>query len=374
MREGRTRGIVAGMHKRSCMPPDPPYRFLRHNPIYCGLWLLHLRLGFHAMGVRYAAPPAGIMHVTQLYHALRQEKLLPQDLVWRDIETSITNWAKGKRLGKGGRPADNLLVAVNNQNRRNMNMLGLLSSTMASRIVDATSKGLLSTEVIEAILEKGRERVIRDSKGFLRADKKEDNEKRTNALVPAVTTPAYVLRQLAFEIEAEAKFSEVFGEDMIKFLPPTEQHLTFLVGYVFVTASGHLAELIIKLPPGSENKILLDGGAEEVTQFLKEGNNAAKVLDAEKAESSEAEKKAADAAFEEYRDKDTLPGYEEGMRQMGRDPYGPDSDDEESGNRAGLGDSDSDWEPDFEDNGQMRPEAAQLMSMLRQMLQARRGH
>ncbi|KAM7212001.1 hypothetical protein V8F06_012630 [Rhypophila decipiens] len=376
MRERRVQGIVVGLHAQSCMPPDPPYRFLRNNPIYCGLWLLQLRLEFHHLGVTSAAPPAGIMHVTQLYHALRQEKLLPEPLKWHDLETfrqmqgdsaffvgeppttmdghyknytlcignSITNWAKNKRLGKGGRPASNKPTVTNLQNQRDMNMLGTLSCMMRNRIADPSNKGPLSAEVIEAILEKGRDLAARN-------DRKEDDAKRSAVVPFGPTTSVNVLRQLALDIDADVpnlkfdyitmhntcwdlllrlktKFSEVIGTDMSNHLPPTEVHLTFLVGYVFLFASGHSAELTVKLPPGSESNILLYAAAEVFNKFLKDGNNATKILEAQKKGLSDAEKRALDEAFDKYRVKDNFPGYEEGMRQMGRRPYGPDSDDE----------------------------------------------
>ncbi|KAK4206477.1 hypothetical protein QBC37DRAFT_458885 [Rhypophila decipiens] len=395
MRERRVQGIVVGMHTRSCMPPDPPYRFLRHNPIYCGLWLLQLRLEFHYLDVSYAAPPAGIMHVTQLYHALRQEKLLPEPLKWHDLETfrqmqgdsaffvgeppttmddhyknytlcignSITNWAKNKRLGKGGRPASNKPT----QQR------------------PALGRG------DQAILEKGRDLAARNGKGFLRSDKKEDNAQKS-AMVPfGPTTPVNVLRQLALDIDADVsnlkfdyitmhntcwdlllrlktKFSEVMGTDMSNHLPPTEVHLTFLLGYVFLFASGHSAELTVKLPPGSESNILLYAAAEVFSKFLKEGNNATRILDAQKKGLSDTEKKALDDAFHKYRVEDTFPGYEEGMRQMGRRPNGPDSDDE-GGDDFGNG---RDLEQELMEVARGNPEAAQLMNMLQQMMGGQR--
>ncbi|KAM7211117.1 hypothetical protein V8F06_013492 [Rhypophila decipiens] len=347
-------------------------------------------------GRQLRRPAARIMHVTQLYHVLRQEKLLPEPLKWHDLETfrqmqgdsaffvgeppstmdghyknytlcignSITNWAKNKRLGKGGRPASNKPTVTNLQNRRDMNMLGTLSCMMRNRIGDLSNKGPLSAEVIEAILEKGRDLAARNGR--------RRKEKRGG------TTPVNVLRQLALDIDADVpnlkfdyitmhntcwdlllrlktKFSEVMGTDMSNHLPPTEVHLTFLVGYVFLFASGHSAELTVKTAAWERKQYSL---------FLKEGNNATRILDAQKKGLSNTEKKALDDAFDKYRVKDTFPGYEEGMRQMGRRPDGPDSDDE-GGDDFGDG---RDLEQELMEVARGNPEAARLVNMLQQMM------
>ncbi|RFU75812.1 hypothetical protein TARUN_6427, partial [Trichoderma arundinaceum] len=65
----------------------PPFKFLRRNPMYCGLLIHHMRATLHSCGGPYAATPGALLGVTQLYHALRQEKLLADNLAWNDLET-----------------------------------------------------------------------------------------------------------------------------------------------------------------------------------------------------------------------------------------------------------------------------------------------
>lgn len=59
----------------------PAWRFLHRNPIHCGLLLHNMRVNLHLSGAAYAATPGGVIYTTQLYHTLRQEKLLPDQLV-----------------------------------------------------------------------------------------------------------------------------------------------------------------------------------------------------------------------------------------------------------------------------------------------------
>ncbi|KAI5462203.1 hypothetical protein BGZ63DRAFT_403462 [Mariannaea sp. PMI_226] len=51
-----------------------PSSFLLHNPLFCGLWIHHLRVPVHQTGVRYAAKPGALLHAVQLYTAVRQQQ------------------------------------------------------------------------------------------------------------------------------------------------------------------------------------------------------------------------------------------------------------------------------------------------------------
>lgn len=183
-------------------PNVPEFQFLHQNPIHCGLLLHEIRSNFHVSGVRYAAHSGGLMVTTQLYHALHNEKLLPEEVVWEDLDefwkrqgdsaffvggpptdregyfrnyclsigVSASNWApnKNKVKGKGKNK-----VNVNTENRRNLKFNGWVSLAMKERLVPAGERTPLSADVIEGILLKSRRHEIMDGKGHIRPELKE---------------------------------------------------------------------------------------------------------------------------------------------------------------------------------------------------------
>jgi hypothetical protein len=177
-------------------PGTPSFKFLRRNPMYCGLWIHSMRTSFHYNGVHYAAAPGDVMVTTQLYHALRQEKCLPDGLVWKDLEkfwamqgnatffvgnpptnresyfknyclslgVSATNWASNKRRGK---------VNLNNANRLNMKFNGWVSLNMGNRLIPTGEREPLSSDLIEGILDAGHRHTYLDGKGHVKPDMKD---------------------------------------------------------------------------------------------------------------------------------------------------------------------------------------------------------
>ncbi|KAL6358974.1 hypothetical protein LRP88_09172 [Fusarium phalaenopsidis] len=188
------------MIRLGAMPkPNPPqFQFLRRNPIHCGL-LHEIRTSFHLSGVRYAAYSGGLMVTTQLYHALHNEKLLPEEVVWEDLDEfwkrqgnlaffvgdpptdregyfrnyclsiglSASNWAPTKRQGK---------VNVNTANRRNLKFNRWVPLTMKNQLVPTRERPPLSADMIEGILLDGRRHEIMDGKGHVRPELKEKIE------------------------------------------------------------------------------------------------------------------------------------------------------------------------------------------------------
>jgi hypothetical protein len=170
----------------------PAFKFLRRSPIHCGLLIHNMRVRFHISGVRYSAPSGGLMCTTQLYHALRHEKLLPDRVVWEDLENcwkmqgnpaffvgdppmtregyfrnyclsigvSASNWAPAKRKGK-------CKVNVNTANRRNMKFNGWVSLMVDRRLVSTGERPALSADLVEGILVEGRRHEVMDGKGHI---------------------------------------------------------------------------------------------------------------------------------------------------------------------------------------------------------------
>ncbi|EEU48956.1 uncharacterized protein NECHADRAFT_75637 [Fusarium vanettenii 77-13-4] len=271
------------MIRLGIMPrPNPPqFLFLRRNPIHCGLLLHEIRTTFHISGVRYAAHSGGLMAITQLYHALHNEKLLPEEVVWEDLDEfwkrqgnsaffvgdpptdregyfrnyclsiglSASNWAPTKRQGK---------VNVNTANRRNLKFNGWVSLTMKNRLVPTGDRTALSPDVIEGILLDGRRHEIMDGKGHVRPELKEktDDDKvdfinlspasliEKLALdvhddVPKITFDLFTLHNAAWDLLTKLKgeFTKVMGTEFLRYVP-REELLPFVVGYVFSTAAG----------------------------------------------------------------------------------------------------------------------------------------
>jgi hypothetical protein len=180
----------------------PAWRFLRRNPIHCGLLLHNMRVNLHLSGITYAATPGGVMCTTQLYHALRQEKLLSDHFVWEDLETfwkmqgdsavfigdpptnreayfrnyclcigmSPSNFVPTKRKGK---------VNVNTANRRNMKFKGWVSLVINRRLAPNGERPPFSSDLIEGVLIEGRRHETLDGKGHIRPEIKEKAKNET---------------------------------------------------------------------------------------------------------------------------------------------------------------------------------------------------
>ena len=246
--------------------PDVPFDFLRRNPLYCGLWVHHVRYLLHYQGVMYAGPSAAIMSTVQLYHALHQEKLLTEDdPKWGDLETfreiqgdstffvgepptdlegyhrnyclsiglSLANWAPSRQKQQQQQPLqqtkknknkkrkgkkndendddDDHYVLINLKNRRSLQNTGYVSLEFRNRaqpVEKADERAPLSMDQLQSILEKGRRAALLDHKGHLRADRKEAQAEAAEAsdlLNPstAKTRPTDVIRALAEAIEDE---------------------------------------------------------------------------------------------------------------------------------------------------------------------------
>ncbi|KAM5380809.1 hypothetical protein ACJZ2D_003333 [Fusarium nematophilum] len=265
----------------------PAFKFLRRNPIHCGLLIHNMRTSFHLSGVQHAAPSGGLMCTMQLYHALRHEKLLPDQVVWEDLEAfwkmqgnptffvgdppttregyfrnyclgigvSASNWAPApsKRKAKGkGTPNVNLA------NRRNMKFNGWVSLTINRRLAPTGERPALSTDLVEGILVEGRRHEAMDGKGHIRPELKRRAEDETPDSMKL--SPARLIQKLALEIHAEIplitfdyftmhntawafltklkeEFTRIFGVGFLQYIPQ-EDKLPFVVGYVFSTAAG----------------------------------------------------------------------------------------------------------------------------------------
>lgn len=67
--------------------PAESTQFLRRHPLYCGVWVHEMRVRFHEAGVDFTSAFGYVHQTYQLYHALRQEKLLGTLAFWRDMES-----------------------------------------------------------------------------------------------------------------------------------------------------------------------------------------------------------------------------------------------------------------------------------------------
>lgn len=290
--------------------PLEEFKFLRRNPLHCGLWIHKIRTTFHGKGVEYAARPGALMVAVQLYHALRQEELLPKGMDWADLDvfwhmqgnstffvgdppttregyfknyclsigSSISNWAPTKRSKK---------VAVNQDNRRNMRFKGWTSLTMSERLHPHGDRSPFDTEMIEKILKLGDSQDFVNKKGHVKADKKKEAEEADAKL--ANLTPVALIRRLAKNIDWEIpdlmfdyfamhrSALQLYGMMKEEFIRrhgpifnqslPQEDLLPFVVGMVFATADGRKG--MQKEDEGRDH--LLEAARDVLCKFLEEG-------------------------------------------------------------------------------------------------------
>ncbi|KAL7809309.1 hypothetical protein V8C44DRAFT_350489 [Trichoderma aethiopicum] len=202
----------------------PPFKFLRRNPIHCGLLLHNMRCTLHLSGGPYAAKPGALVGATQLYHALRQEKMLPEGLVWEDLETlwkmqgnptffvgdlptnreayfknyclsigaSATIFAAHKRTRS---------PKINSDNRRNLKFMGYISLQANHRLEYPGASYPLSPAAVETILNDGIRKQYTDSREHLRPEFSEKVEQAR--LEHAGLLPPGLIRKLALHIQDE---------------------------------------------------------------------------------------------------------------------------------------------------------------------------
>jgi hypothetical protein len=155
-----------------------------------------MRSNLHSSGGPYAATPRALLRVTQLYHALRQEKLLAEDLEWEDLETlwkmqgnpsffvgdlptnpeayfknyclsigtSVTNWAPNRRKSK---------LKINSANRRNLRYTGYVSLSTNHRLEHPGARQPWSSSAVEVILNEGIRKQYTDSREHFQAEFKD---------------------------------------------------------------------------------------------------------------------------------------------------------------------------------------------------------
>ncbi|KAL6891897.1 hypothetical protein GGI43DRAFT_425202 [Trichoderma evansii] len=202
----------------------PKFNFLRRNPLHCGLLIHNMRSSLHSSGGPYLAGPGALVGVTQLYHALRQEKMLADNLVWEDLEnlwkmqgnpsffigdlptnreayfknyclsigTSVTNWAAEKRKGK---------LKINAANRRNLKFMGYLTLATNHRLEHPGARVPWSSTAVENALNEGILKQYTDSRDHIQPEFKDKVEEAR--VENARLLPPGLIRKLAQGIQAE---------------------------------------------------------------------------------------------------------------------------------------------------------------------------
>ncbi|KFH43143.1 hypothetical protein ACRE_060800 [Hapsidospora chrysogenum ATCC 11550] len=260
----------------------------------------------HYQGVTYAATPGAIMCVTQLYYALRQEGLLPEDLVWEDLDTfismqgseaffvgnqpptdreghyknfiislgiSTSSWAPPKRKNKKAN--------IHAGTRRNMKFMAFTSLKTNNRIVSSAGDQPPSTaEVIQNVLQSGRRHALLDGKGHVRPGMK-TKAPEAASFWPDEHTPAGLIRTLAEDINAEVADLDfdifTLHNKTWDLLQRMRDHtrelydqLPLIVGYVLATAAGRID--VNAGPPQAQRDDLLLVAGRIMRQFLEEGH------------------------------------------------------------------------------------------------------
>ncbi|UKZ64759.1 uncharacterized protein TrAtP1_005970 [Trichoderma atroviride] len=292
----------------------PEFKFLRRNPLHCGLLIHNMRSALHSSGGPYLAGPGALVGVTQLYHALRQEKMLADSLVWEDLEdlwkmqgnpsffvgdlptnreayfknyclsigTSVTNWAAEKRKGK---------LKINAANRRNLKFMGYLTLATNHRLEHPGERVPWSSAAVENALNEGILKQYTDSRDHIQPEFKDKVEEAR--VENARLLPPGLIRKLAQGLQAELpgirfnlftmhheawRFLERLSEGYAGILgagvlsnKPDE--LPFAAGLPLAVAAGQMSPQGDKKTEPSDALLVLAAGV--LRKFLQEGQGRA---------------------------------------------------------------------------------------------------
>ncbi|KAM3452244.1 hypothetical protein MY3296_004682 [Beauveria thailandica] len=215
---------------------SPPNKFLRRNPMYCGLLVHHMRTTLHMEGLRYAAAPGALVGVVQLYHALRREGLVPEDCVWQDLKmlwrlqgnasffvgdlpttkeayfsnyclsigTSVTHWAAAQSRRKTKNK-----VNVHSANRRNLKPLAHLSLAVSHRLERPGARAPWSAAAVREVLSLSLTQRFTDSRSHIAPEAKAEVEEAK--LRWAALLPAGLIHEVAGMVESEWYFLTRFN-------------------------------------------------------------------------------------------------------------------------------------------------------------------
>ncbi|KAM3566478.1 hypothetical protein ARSEF4850_000522 [Beauveria asiatica] len=215
---------------------SPPNKFLRRNPMYCGLLVHHMRTTLHMEGLRYAAAPGALVGVVQLYHALRREGLVPDDCVWQDLKmlwrlqgnasffvgdlpttkeayfsnyclsigTSVTHWAAAQSRRKTKNK-----VNVHSANRRNLKPLAHLSLAVSHRLERPGARAPWSAAAVREVLSLSLTQRFTDSRSHIEPEAKAEVEEAK--LRWAALLPAGLIQEVAGMVESEWYFLTRFN-------------------------------------------------------------------------------------------------------------------------------------------------------------------
>ncbi|KAL8848129.1 MAG: hypothetical protein Q9221_006849 [Calogaya cf. arnoldii] len=70
-------------------PAGEPFQLLRQYPVICGLFSFALAMRYQELQIMFVNAWGSLMYTGQLYNAVRQEKLIPQSKIWKDMEFLI---------------------------------------------------------------------------------------------------------------------------------------------------------------------------------------------------------------------------------------------------------------------------------------------
>ncbi|KAG8169909.1 hypothetical protein KVR01_000654 [Diaporthe batatas] len=209
--------------------PAKPNQFLRRHPLYCGVWVHEMRARFHEAGVCFASAFGYVHQMYQLYHALRQEKLLGPLSFWRDMVSlfqmqeqatffvgdvpntaqeyldnlrlksglAVLDRPQGKNKGKNKR------LSVPNGEQGKLRELGTMSMIFKKRFRKTSSRRDITTEYVQKIIESNGFRFVKRNHGnwdLQRAEATSDSDRTPTPVIPA--TQLVVCVTMAMRAEA----------------------------------------------------------------------------------------------------------------------------------------------------------------------------
>ncbi|KAL8898425.1 MAG: hypothetical protein Q9207_006703 [Kuettlingeria erythrocarpa] len=315
------------VQRYAAVPDGERFQLLRQYPVICGLFSFALQMRYQEIQVTFINAWGSLMYTAQLYHAVRQEKLLPDSKIWKDIELVISLQGSDKFfVGEPPKEPEDYLKrfmlsmgysaalfannrrkkahAVSTKGPRQLMKLCAVGQLFAGRYCNNDAAVAWTTETMKPIIEAKLDDDGDDEEGSKKSKKVKQSTsgallrkpRRSGSSIPTTD----FLLDLANALHAEMiessvdylrihRFSwmllrsvneackprllEIYGGGYLE----REDQLPFVVGYIFMSASAtsQIAGLLIPKKEGVEvsNRLLMTA-AQVIGEVMDSGAGA----------------------------------------------------------------------------------------------------
>ncbi|POS73942.1 hypothetical protein DHEL01_v207662 [Diaporthe helianthi] len=276
-------------YKSQRLFPAKPNQFLQRHPLYCGVWVHEMLVRFHEAGVSFSSAFGYVHQTYQLYHALRQEKLLGALSFWRDMVSlfqmqgqqsffvgDVPNSAQGYldnlRLKSGlamlDRPqgktkGKNKRLSLSNAEQGKLKELGTMSMIFKKRFRKNSNRRDITAAYVQKVVESNGFRFVKMLDGrwdLQRAQTMPDSDRIPTRDIPASQLTVCVTMAMRAEAHELAfnyfllhvdcfrileEIRRAIGDDAVQRLAPEssrQKHLPSVVAMVFRDAASDKPE------------------------------------------------------------------------------------------------------------------------------------